>query len=139
MRSTPFALTLYSEFYELPCGCQKDRASDFIVSHYAQNPLLDDRMLGIVVRDLSGQPIFNTCFVDGRTLPISYALGNITDTSNSGKFYISDLMVDPISGASVLTIDLLIWRENKPASKVCSATSACLNGRTCRSWAWSRG
>jgi hypothetical protein len=53
--------------------------------------------------------------VDGRTLLISNALGNIADTSNSGKFYISDLMADPISGASVLTIDLLIWRENKPA------------------------
>jgi hypothetical protein len=89
--------------------------ADFIVSHYAENPLLNDRTLGIVVRDLSGQPIFNTCLVDGRTLPISNALGNIADTSKSGKLYILDLMVDPISGASVLTIDLLIWRENKPA------------------------
>jgi signal transduction histidine kinase len=90
--------------------------ADFMASHHAQNPPSNDRALGIVVRDLSGQLLFNSCHVDGRTLPISKALGNSGDTSNgNSKPNISDVMVDPISGASVLTIDLLIWRENKPA------------------------
>jgi signal transduction histidine kinase len=89
--------------------------ADFSVSNHTQNPLFDNRTLGIVVRDLSGQSIFNTCLVDGGMLPISKALGNIADPSNNGKPYISDLLVDPISGSSVLTLDLVIWRENKPA------------------------
>ena len=90
--------------------------ADFTVSQHGHSRLLDDRALGIVVRDLSGQPLFNTCHVDGRTLPISKALGNIANISNGNdKPYISDLTIDPISGASVLTIDLLIWRESKPA------------------------
>lgn len=90
--------------------------ADFTPSHHGHSRLLDDRALGIVVRDLSGQPLFNTCDIDGRTLPTSKALGNSADTSHGNtKPYISDLIVDPISGASVLTIDLLIWRESKPA------------------------
>jgi signal transduction histidine kinase len=90
--------------------------ADFMVPHHAQDPLLDDRALGLVVRNLSGQLLFNTCDVDGRLLPISKALGNIANAGNgSSEPYFSDLVIDPISGASVLTIDLLIWRENKPA------------------------
>jgi signal transduction histidine kinase len=78
---------------------------------------LYDRALGLLVRDLSGQPLFNTCDVDAGTLPESKALGNSADTSRgNSRPYISDLMVDPISGASVVTIDLLVWRENKPAN-----------------------
>jgi signal transduction histidine kinase len=89
--------------------------ADFTLSPHAQSPPLDDRALGLVVRDLSGQLLFNTCHVDGRALPTSKTLQNSADTSNgNSKPYISDLVVDPISGESVLTIDLPIWRDNKP-------------------------
>jgi signal transduction histidine kinase len=89
--------------------------ADFAVSRHVSSPLFKDRALGIVVRDLSGQPLFNTCHVDDRSLPVSKALGNSADTSNRDRAYISDLMVETISGEPILTIDLPIWRENNPA------------------------
>src|ERR1700730_12684418 len=70
--------------------------ADFAVSRHASSPLFKDRSLGIVVRDLSGQPLFNTCHVDDRSRPVSKALGNSADTSNRDRAYISDLMVEPI-------------------------------------------
>jgi signal transduction histidine kinase len=90
-------------------------SADFAVSRHAASPLLKDRALGIVVRDLSGQPLFNTCHVDDRSLPVSKALGNSADTSKGDRAYISELLVEPISGERILTIDLPIWRENNPA------------------------
>jgi signal transduction histidine kinase len=90
-------------------------AADFAVSHAAANPLVKDRALGLIVRDLSGRTLFNSCDVDVRTLPSSRYLGEIGNISNRDRAYISDLIVEPISGKPFLTIDLPIWRDDKPA------------------------
>jgi signal transduction histidine kinase len=89
--------------------------ADFALSHHTASPLLKDRALGLIVWDLSGKPLFNSCHIDVRTLPVSKALGNIADTSYSPKAYISDLIVEPISGEPLLMIDLPIWHDNNPA------------------------
>jgi hypothetical protein len=41
-------------------------AADFALSHHAANPLLKDRALGLIVWDLSGKPLFNSCHIDVR-------------------------------------------------------------------------
>jgi signal transduction histidine kinase len=91
-------------------------AVDFAVSRHAASRPLKDTALGIVVRDFSGQLLFNTCHVDARSLPVGKALSNSADTRNGrSRAYISDAMVEPSSGEPILTIDLPVWRKNKPA------------------------
>jgi hypothetical protein len=86
-------------------------ATDFNLPSPAEAALFRDRDLGLIVRDLTGKPLFNTCNADGRVIPVNKALG----TGDGSRAYISDLMVEPTSGEPILTMDLLIWREHNPA------------------------
>jgi signal transduction histidine kinase len=84
-------------------------ASDVALSRrYAFSPLLD-RGLGLVVRDLSGE-LLNTCTGDGRPFPALTAVDEVAYTASPYKSYISDLVMEPVSGEPLLTIDLPAWR-----------------------------
>jgi signal transduction histidine kinase len=89
--------------------------SDSAASHAYSTSLAKGSALGLVVRDLSGELLLNTCTPDGGTFPANEALVNVVHTIDQGKAYISDLMAEPISGDPLLTIDLLVWRNETSA------------------------
>jgi len=74
--------------------------------------LLGDHKLGLAVRDLSGEPSFDTCTADGRGLPITGGLSHVLYDANPTKLQISEMVSEPISGEPLLTIDLPIWRDD---------------------------
>jgi signal transduction histidine kinase len=86
--------------------------SEFTSSrHHAKS--LKNLPLGLVLRDLSGEPLFDTCTGDNRRLPISAQLIDTLYTANAVKSQISELEVEPISGEAFLTVDLPIWRDDE--------------------------
>jgi hypothetical protein len=87
---------------------------DSAASHPSTS-LLKGSALGLVVRNLSGELLLNTCTADGRIFPASKALDDVVQTIDHGKSYISDLMAEPISGDPLLTIDLRVWRDENSA------------------------
>lgn len=74
--------------------------------------LLRDAALGLVVRDLSGGLLLNTCTADGRPFPIPEALSNALYTARAAKPQISGLVAEPVSGEFYLTIDLPVWLDD---------------------------
>jgi signal transduction histidine kinase len=102
----------------------QDLVSILAATHYlfvddvASRPstsLLKDSALGLVVRDLSGELLLNTCTADGRTFSANKALDDVVQNNNHHKSYISDLMAEPISGEPLLTIDLRVWSDENSA------------------------
>jgi signal transduction histidine kinase len=85
---------------------------DFAASYLGAISSLKYRTLGILVRDLSGQLLLNTCNSDGRTFLLGNPLDNVPHTTNDSRALISDLTAEPISGGPLLTIDLLARRED---------------------------
>src|SRR5690349_7089583 len=85
-------------------------ASDVAASRRHARSLLRDPALGIVVRDLSGEPLFDTCTEGGRLFPVTDALSNALYGAEAAKSRISELAVEPISGEFLLMIDLPVWR-----------------------------
>jgi signal transduction histidine kinase len=72
-------------------------------------PPLRDRALGLVVRDLSGKMLLNTCTTDGRPFPVGSPFNDVQYARNPAQPYISNLVAEPITGEPLLTIDLPIW------------------------------
>jgi signal transduction histidine kinase len=75
--------------------------------------MLKDPALGFAVRDLSGQPLLDTC-TGGRPLPISRGFNDLLYSVNPNRPHISELMAEPVSGEPLLTIDLPVWRDDEP-------------------------
>jgi signal transduction histidine kinase len=86
-------------------------ADDFAASHISVNPLFKGEDLGLVVRNPAGQFILNTCLIDNQTPSVREAFGVAPSALNDGRSFISDLIEEPVSGVSLLTIDLLVRRE----------------------------
>jgi signal transduction histidine kinase len=87
--------------------------SDVAASRRHAMSLLRDSALGLVVRDLSGEPLFDTCTAGGRPFPVSGALSDALYTAKAAKSQISELVTEPISGELFLTIDLPVWRDDE--------------------------
>ena len=85
---------------------------DSAVSRRPALSLLGDPTLGLAVRDLSGEPSFDTCTADGRPLPVPGGLSHALYDANPTKLQISEMVSEPISGEPLLTIDLPIWRDD---------------------------
>jgi len=87
----------------------------FVEDAAALNPyvsgLLTNGALGVVVRDISGQLLVNTCTANRPAFPVDETVDNVVYAANSAKPHISDLMEEPTSGDPLLTIDLAIRRE----------------------------
>jgi signal transduction histidine kinase len=75
--------------------------------------MLKDPALGFVLRDLSGQPLLDTCTVGGRPFPISRGFNDLLYSANPNRPHISELMAEPVSGEPLLTIDLPVWRDDE--------------------------
>ncbi|MFL5267622.1 MAG: ATP-binding protein [Stellaceae bacterium] len=75
--------------------------------------MLKDPALGFVLRDLSGQPLLDTCTVGGRPFPISRGFNDLLYSVNPNRPHISELMAEPVSGEPLLTIDLPVWRDDE--------------------------
>ena len=89
-------------------------ASDAAVSRRHAMSLLRDSALGLVIRDLSGEPLFDTCTAGSRPFPVSGALSDAAlFTAKAAKSQISELVAEPISGELFLTIDLPVWRDDE--------------------------
>jgi len=86
-------------------------ADDFVVSHPSLAFMFNSENLGLAVRNLAGQFVSNTCFSDNSTSPAQQAPADVAYKLNDGRAFISDLMEEPGSGASLFTIDLLVRRE----------------------------
>ena len=86
-------------------------ADDFAASHLSVNPLFKGEDLGLAIRDLAGQFILNTCVIDNQTSLVREAFGGAPSDLNDGRSVVSDLIEEPVSGASLLTIDVLVRRE----------------------------
>jgi signal transduction histidine kinase len=80
--------------------------------HHAMS-LLRDSALGLVIRDLSGQLLLDTCTAEGRPFPISGAISNALYTAKAAKPQISELVTEPVGGEFFLTIDLPVWRDDE--------------------------
>ena len=89
--------------------------SNVAVSRRHAMSLLRDPALGLVVRDLSGEPLFDTCTADGRPFPISGGLSDALYTANPTKSHISELVAEPVSGEPLLTIDMRVRRDDESA------------------------
>jgi len=87
--------------------------NDITVSRHHAKSLLTDSALGLAVRDLSGETLFDTCTADGRPFPVNGGLGAALLTDNPNKSRISELVTEPISGEPLLTIDLPIRRYDE--------------------------
>ena len=77
-----------------------------VSDHYFQ-----DSALGLVVRHLSGELLFDTCTGEGRPLPLNQTLVDALSSDKAAKPQISELVVEPISGEPFLTIDARGWRD----------------------------
>jgi hypothetical protein len=75
--------------------------------------MLKNPALGFAVRDLSGQPLLDTCTVGGRPFPISRGFNDLLYSVNPNRAHISELMAEPVSGEPLLTIDLPVWRDDE--------------------------
>jgi two-component system, sensor histidine kinase len=87
--------------------------SNVAVSRRHAMSLLRDPALGLAVRDLSGEPLFDTCTADGRPFPISGGLSDALYTANPTKSHISELVAEPVSGEPLLTIDMRVRRDDE--------------------------
>jgi signal transduction histidine kinase len=87
---------------------------DFAVLHPGDTPLLKDGAVGVIVTDLSGHPLLDTCIADGHALYVNKALDNVEYTVNDSRPHISDLMAEPMNGEPLIMINLPVRRENKP-------------------------
>ena len=87
--------------------------SDLTVSRGHAKSLLRDSALGLVVRDLSGVLLFDTCTADGRPFPVSRGLGDPLVTDTPSKSHVSELLTEPVSGEPFLTIDLPVRRDDE--------------------------
>ena len=73
--------------------------------------LLKGESLGLFVRSSSGQSILNTCFSGSQTLQERPIYAGAASDLNDARTLVSDLMEEPVSGAPLITIDLLIRGE----------------------------
>jgi signal transduction histidine kinase len=73
--------------------------------------LLMEGALGLAVRDLSGELLVNTCTAARRAFPAINVLDRVAYSAKHDRSHISGLIVEPISGDPLLTIDLPIRRE----------------------------
>jgi signal transduction histidine kinase len=86
--------------------------SDVTLSRRHAKSLLRDPALGLAVRDLTGEPLFDTCTADGRAFPVSGGFGDALVIENPSRTHISELVTEPVSGEPLLTIDLPVMRDD---------------------------
>ena len=84
--------------------------SDATISRRYTMRSLRDPMLGLVVRSLSGEPLFNTCTADVRPFPVSAGIADALYEADSAKSHISELATEPTTGEHFFTIDLPVRR-----------------------------
>ena len=86
--------------------------SDVAVSRHRATGLLRDLALGLAVRNLSGEPLFDTCTADAEPFPVSRRPEEALYETDSAKSHIS-VVTKPVSGEPYLTIDLPVRREGE--------------------------
>jgi signal transduction histidine kinase len=86
--------------------------TDTVASRSRAMGLLGGSALGLVVRNSSGELLFDTCTADGQPFPISEGLSYPLSTADTSRSRISELVAEPFSAEPLLTIDLPIRRED---------------------------
>jgi signal transduction histidine kinase len=84
--------------------------SDTAVSRHHAISMLRDPTLGLAVRSLSGEPLFNTCTADVGPYPVNGGIADVLYEAGSAKSHISELLTGPRTGEPLLTIDLPVRR-----------------------------
>jgi signal transduction histidine kinase len=90
-------------------------AGDAVLPYPSTPPPFKIKNLGIVVRDLSGLPILNTCVPSAPSFPVGKYFESITHDLHHDRVFISDITTEPITGEPLLTMDLPMWQEDGSA------------------------
>ena len=85
-------------------------AADPATSLSSVASLFKGENLGLFVRSSAGQSLLNTCFSENQTSPAGQMFAEVASNLSGGTL-ISDLIEEPISGLSFLTLDLPVRQE----------------------------